>query len=90
MYRMEQGFLSRTYLLSGLDERTGKREAHFPFSRLKFRFPGMQTGAERQFPFSLSLFLNTPNRAKNLIKIGLLALFFCLPKCQNVGRRAFV
>lgn len=91
MYRKEQGFHSRTCLPSGGNTRQAGRGLRFPFS---LRAPAVKP-VQHEFNAPLDVvqkqsFLFIPHRAKNLINIGLLALFFCPLVCQNIRRRIFL
>lgn len=91
MYCKKQGFRLRTCLPGGSLSCKAGRVLLFPFSRESIF--SEQTRCRRRSPLNLaeeSLFSYIPHRAKNLIKIGLLALFFCPLVCQNIRRRIFL
>lgn len=92
MYRTEQGFLSRTCLPDGLTALTAERAPRFPFSRVKrpcFSY-GKPVPSHKSAVFVVNPFFIIPNRAKILIQIGLLALFFYPSVCKNIFRRIFL
>lgn len=91
MYRKEQGVRSRTCSSGrGLLCKAG-RVLRFPFSTRsvmaeeeRYKLNNFLYVVQKQS------FLFTPNRAKNLINIGLLALFFFSFVCKTMGRRVFL
>lgn len=90
MYRKKLGFRPCTCLPGGeilCKAGHGARFSFFPLDVLE--------GARCRAIASLSAvkkhaFLFIPNRAKNLINIGLLALFFYAFVCKTIGRRIFL
>ena len=91
MYCKKQGFRLRTCLPGGDFSCKAGPALLFPFSRESIF--SEQTRCRRRSPLNVTeepFFSYIPNRAKNLINIGLLALFFCPVVCKNISRRIFL